>query len=109
MLSLALGRSNSHRSDGILYAKSVKFGTSIFFCSSSFSLESAWQNLEVPLLVGSNVNFPLWHSKVKELKLTLSRQVKFNIQSDDEAVKIGRKAAPGCDVQANYVYFCLAI
>jgi hypothetical protein len=29
------------------------------------------------------------------LKLTLSRQVKFNIQSEDEAVKIGRKAAPG--------------
>jgi hypothetical protein len=50
----------------------------------------------VPLLVGCDVNFSLWHySKVKELKLTLSRQVKFNIQSEDEAVKIGQKAAHG--------------
>jgi hypothetical protein len=46
----------------------------------------------VLLLVCCDVNFPLWHSKVKELKLTLSRQVKFNIQIKDEAVKIGRNA-----------------
>ncbi|CAA9423860.1 hypothetical protein AVDCRST_MAG84-7350 [uncultured Microcoleus sp.] len=39
----------------------------------------------------------------------MSRQVKFNIQSEDEAVKIGRKAAPGCDVRANCIYFCFSI
>ncbi|MEG4580521.1 hypothetical protein QUA71_13030 [Microcoleus sp. MON1_C5] len=42
------------------------------------------------VLVGCEVNIsPFGIHKVKELKLTLSRQVEFNIQSEDEAVKIG--------------------